>query len=86
VTPVVSTGAAPASTTALSNLPKPSQNVTVTVGGAAANITFIGIPPGLVGVTQINFTIPSGVNPGVQPVVVKVGGVASASASLTVTN
>ncbi|MBZ5604139.1 MAG: Ig-like domain repeat protein [Acidobacteriia bacterium] len=86
VSPVVSTGAAPAATTALANLPRPSQSVAVTVGGAVANLDFIGIPPGLVGVTQINFTIPNGVNPGAQPVIVKIGGVLSATATLNVTN
>ena len=86
VSPVVSTGAAPSATTALANLPRPSQSVAVTVGGAVANLDFIGIPPGLVGVTQINFTIPNGVNPGAQPVIVKIGGVLSAAATLNVTN
>ncbi len=86
VSPAVATGSAPDSSTALANLPRPSQAATVTVGGAAANIDFIGIPPGLVGVTQINFTVPSGVNPGAQQVVVKIGAAASAPATLTVTN
>jgi uncharacterized protein (TIGR03437 family) len=58
--------------------------VTVTVGGVVATVRFIGIPSGLVGVTQINFTIPATVAPGVQPVVVTVGTAASAPANLTV--
>jgi uncharacterized protein (TIGR03437 family) len=37
-----------------------------------------------VGVTQINFTIPSSVAPGPQPVVVTVGGQQSAAATITV--
>jgi len=32
----------------------------VTVGGAPATIQFIGIPNGLVGVSQLNYTIPAG--------------------------
>jgi uncharacterized protein (TIGR03437 family) len=48
-------------------------------------IDFIGIPSGLVGVTQINYTVPSGISTGVQPVVVTVGGAASPAASLNVT-
>jgi uncharacterized protein (TIGR03437 family) len=47
--------------------------------------SFIGIPYGLVGVTQINFQIPSGMT-GRQPVVVSVNGVLSATAYVNVTN
>lgn len=86
VSPSVSTGQAPALATALTDLPKPLQSVTVSVGGTDANIDFIGIPPGLVGVTQINFTVPSSAPPGALAVVVKVGGVPSAAATLKVTN
>jgi uncharacterized protein (TIGR03437 family) len=85
VTPAIATGYAPASTTALSALPAPA-NTTVTVGGVAAPTSFIGIPYGLVGVTQINFQIPSGVATGIEPVVVNVNGVTSAAAYVNVTN
>jgi len=86
VTPQVSTGAAPPSGTPLANLPKPTQDVSVTVGGVQAPTQFVGIPYGLVGVTQINYQVPTGIGIGTQPVVVKVGGVSSAPASLNVTN
>ena len=86
VEPVISDGAAPASSTALADLPWPGQSTTVTIGGAAATIDFIGIPAGLVGVTQINVTVPEGIPAGVQPVVVTVGGVASPAATITITN
>lgn len=86
VQPAISDAAAPASSTAVADLPKPEQAATVTIGGATADIDFIGIPIGLVGVTQINVTIPNGVPAGVQPVVVTVGGVASAPATITLTN
>jgi len=86
LSPQVSTGAAPASGTAISNLPKPTQAVAVTVGGVPAAIDFYGVPSGLVGVVQINYRVPSGVALGAQPVVVTVGSVASAPATLTVTN
>jgi uncharacterized protein (TIGR03437 family) len=56
------------------------------MGGALATIDFIGIPPGLVGVTQINVQVPNGLPSGAQPVVVTVGGVASAPATITITN
>jgi uncharacterized protein (TIGR03437 family) len=85
VTPLLSTGTTPSSTTALAQLPKPILPVTVTVGGVQAALAFVGIPSGLAGTTQINFTIPAGAPLGDQPVVVTVGGVVSQSANLTVT-
>ncbi len=86
VTPPVPTGAAPSSGTPLASLPKPTQNATVTVGGVQAPIQFIGIPYGLVGVTQVNYQIPTGIGIGTQPVVVTIGAVSSAPANLNVTN
>ncbi len=65
VTPAISDGAAPATSTAIADLPKPLQEATVTIGGAPAIIDFIGIPWGLVGVTQINVQVPNGISTGV---------------------
>jgi uncharacterized protein (TIGR03437 family) len=84
VSPAIATGAAPASSTAITALPQPVQPTTVTIGGATATIDFIGIPSGLVGVTQINVQVPNGIATGAQPVVVKVGTIASAPATLMV--
>jgi len=84
VAPTLTTGRAP-TTTDISKLPAPGLPVSVTVGGVPATIVFAGIPGGLVGVTQINFTIPPNAPLGKQPVVVTVGGVASAPVNLTVT-
>jgi uncharacterized protein (TIGR03437 family) len=84
VSPAVSTGAAPAASTTLANLPVPVQTTTVTIGGATATIDFIAIPSGLVGVTQVNVQVPSGIASGAQAVVVTVGGVASAPATITI--
>lgn len=84
VSPALPTGTTPSSTTPLARLPKPQLPVTVTVGGVPAAVQFIGIPSGLVGVTQVNFTIPATVGTGVQPVVVTVGTVSSPAANLTV--
>ncbi len=84
VSPAIATGTAPAASTALANLPKPVQPTTVTIGGALATIDFIGIPPGLVGVTQINVQIPGGLAVGAQFVVVTVDGVASAPATVRI--
>lgn len=86
VSPVVSTGAAPASSTALADLPQPTQPVTVAVGGAQAAIQFIGITPGLAGVVQVNFVVPTSIATGTQNVVVTVGGVSSQTATLYLTN
>src|ERR1700722_10199688 len=86
VSPAVSDGAAPADSTPIANLPKPLQSTTVTIGGAVAAIDFIGIPEGLVGVTQINVQVPNGIGAGPQSVVVTVDGVASPPAMLTITN
>ena len=58
----------------------------MTIGGAQAIIDFIGIPPGLVGVTQINVQVPNGIAAGVQPVVVTVDGAASPAATIRITN
>ena len=55
----------------------------VTVG--PAGVPLVGIVSGLVGVTQINFTIPNGVPSGVQPVVVTVGTASSPPANINVT-
>jgi uncharacterized protein (TIGR03437 family) len=86
VSPAVPDGAAPSSSTPVSSLPMPVQTTTVTVGGATANIQFIGIPDWSAGVAQINFTVPLGLASGQQQVVVTVGGIASAPALLTVAN
>ena len=86
VEPVIADGAAPASTTPITDLPRPVESTTVSIGGVNANIDFIGIPWGLVGVTQINVTVPEGVPFGAQAVVVTVDGVASSPATLTITN
>ena len=84
LTPTLATGATPAATTVVSRLPRPRQTVTMTVGGVPATIAFIGVPSGLSGVTQINFTVPPDAPLGDQPVVVTVGGVDSPVVKLTV--
>lgn len=89
VTPTLATGATPSAGAPLAALPKPRQAVTVSVGGVAvpaAQVLFVGIPSGLVGVTQINFTVPANAPLGSQPVVVTVGGVSSPPVNLTVTS
>jgi len=85
VTPSLATGKTPSPRTQLAQLPKPRLPVSVTVGGVPATIQFVGIPSGLVGVTQINFTIPPTVQVGIQPVIVNVGSALSAPANVDVT-
>jgi uncharacterized protein (TIGR03437 family) len=85
VSPAVPTGAAPASGTAIGDLPKPVEAVTVTVGGVTAPIEFAGIPAALAGVVQINYQVPSQAPLGAQSVVVSVGGTSSPAATLNVT-
>jgi uncharacterized protein (TIGR03437 family) len=85
VLPAVATGAAPSAGTPAAQLPAPVQSPTVSVGGVPATVAFVGIPTALVGVTQINLRVSTNTPLGTQPVVVTVGGVASASATVTVT-
>ena len=84
LTPTLATGTTPAFGTAIARLPKPKLPLTLTVGGVQATVAFAGVPNGLSGVTQINFTVPLNVPAGVQPVVVTVGGVASPPVNLNV--
>jgi uncharacterized protein (TIGR03437 family) len=84
VTPTLATGATAVAGTALSQLPHARQTFTLTVGGEPAAIVFKGIVPGLIGVTQVNFMIPSDLNAGPQAVVVTVGGVSSMPVNLTI--
>jgi len=84
VSPTIGTGEAPPLGTSVANLPAPQQHVTVTAGGVPAQIQFVGIPPTLVGVTQINFVVPTGLASGTQAVVVSIGGMSSPPATLTI--
>ena len=82
VTPALATGTTPSPR---ATPPKPQLPYSITVGGVPVQtINFIGIPNGLVGVTQINFTIPSGVPTGSQPIVVTVGSAASPPANMAI--
>ncbi len=85
VTPSIATGATPAADTPVNELPVPVGAVTVTVGGVQATVDFAGMPTWAVGTVQVNYTIPTNAPLGTQPVIVSVGGVASAAATLTIT-
>jgi uncharacterized protein (TIGR03437 family) len=81
MTPMLETGAPPPADTPLTDLPKPRAPVKVTVGGVPAEVTFVG-NVWLVGITQVNFTVPAGAPTGPQPVVVTVGNASSAEQML----
>jgi uncharacterized protein (TIGR03437 family) len=83
--PPIATGSAPPAGAAITQLPSPIHNASVTVGGLDAPIQFIGVPPGLAGVVQINYQVPASAPPGVQPIVVTIGGAGSNPVKLTVT-
>ncbi|HEX3880660.1 MAG TPA: protease pro-enzyme activation domain-containing protein [Bryobacteraceae bacterium] len=85
VTPSLATGATPGPR---ATTPAPKQPISITVGGVpvpASSIEFAGVPNGLVGVTQVNFTIPSNVPTGAQPVVVTQGTTSSPAGMITIT-
>jgi uncharacterized protein (TIGR03437 family) len=50
---------------------------TLTIGGKTANISYIGLAPGFAGLYQINFTVPSGLSAGNQPIVLTIGDVST---------
>jgi uncharacterized protein (TIGR03437 family) len=84
VSPLIFTGQAPPSGSAAADLPTPLLPLSVTVGGVPAFVQFAGIPGGLIGTVQVNFTVPATVPAGTQPVVVTVGGNASPPVNLKV--
>jgi len=84
VSPAIATGAAPASNATLAQLPRPVAPVAMTIGDVAAEVVFAGIPYGLVGVTQINFTVAPNTPVGTQRVVVKVGATESGGARIEI--
>ena len=55
-------------------LPQPLLPVSVTIGGQAAEISYVGAAPGVVsGIVQVNVRIPDGVGSGAVPVQLRVG-------------
>jgi uncharacterized protein (TIGR03437 family) len=80
VRPAVRDGEAPTNANT-----KPAQAVSLTVGGATAVTSYVGVPTWSVSVLQINFVIPATAAPGKQPVVVTVGGASSQTAYIDIT-
>ena len=58
-------------------VPAPRLPLTISVGEVPAETSFAGIPGGSAGLVQINWTVPDDAPPGVQPVIVTIGGVPS---------
>ena len=69
------TGTAPAGPAATTS------PVTITVGKLPATVSYAGATPGFLGLYQVNFTVPAGLQ-GTQPVIVSIGGRTSAPISL----
>ena len=80
VRPAIPDGEAPTNANS-----KPAQAVSLTVGGATAVTSYVGVPTWSVGVLQINFVIPATAAAGKQPVVVTVGGASSQTAYINIT-
>jgi uncharacterized protein (TIGR03437 family) len=85
VSPAIMTGDAVPRGTSVRNLPLPLLPLSVSVGGTQALIQFAGVTPGVVGLVQVNFQVPTAAAAGTQPVVVTVNNTASAPANLEVT-
>jgi adhesin/invasin len=79
VSPAVADGAispaSPANATAV---------VTAKIGDSPAAVSFTGLAPGFVGLVQVNLVVPSGLAPGVYPLIVTIDGQASNSATIAV--
>jgi uncharacterized protein (TIGR03437 family) len=79
--PAATTGSTPAPNV----IPKPTQNVAMTVGAAQVTPAFVGVPSWSIGVTQINFVVPqSAIHGSILPIVVTVGNTSSAPVNLTI--
>jgi uncharacterized protein (TIGR03437 family) len=56
----------------------------VTIGGVNAPVGFSGLAPNIVGLYQVNITVPVGVPSGTQPIVLTLGGVSTQTSQLPV--
>ncbi len=59
-------------------------NVTATIGGRAATVSYAGRAPGFVGLNQFNIALPAGLAAGTYPLVITRGGVASNAATIAI--
>ena len=56
--------------------PVTDPNPSITVGGTSANVAYVGLTPGSIGLYQANFFVPQ-IAKGTYPVVITIGGTAS---------
>ena len=64
-----------------------TSSYTLTLGGSTIDASYAGLSPTFAGLYQVNFTVPSGLSTGNQPLVLKVDGVStSATAYIAVAN
>ena len=59
-------------------------DTTVTIGGAGAEIQFLGLAPGMVGVAQLNIFIAAGTPGGEQEIIITISGVPSIPATVSI--
>jgi uncharacterized protein (TIGR03437 family) len=73
--------------TLASGAAKITSSYSLSLGGMAVDVSYIGLSPGSAGLYQLNFTVPSGLAAGNQPLVLTVDGVNTTSnAFITVAN
>ncbi|MBM3756424.1 MAG: hypothetical protein FJW38_20840 [Acidobacteria bacterium] len=88
---IYANGLGPVTNTPPSGEPAPSQPLAtcrvqpeVTIGGRAAAVQFCGLAPGFVGLYQLNVSVPADAPTGVQPLIIRAGGVASKTSAIAV--
>ena len=68
----------------LSDLMRDKLDTTVTIAGQPAELGFAGLTPGSIGLYQVNVSVPANLSPGDYPVIIRVGGVESSPALISV--
>jgi adhesin/invasin len=80
VTPAVADGApAPTSTLTYTTI-----TPTATIGNATGQVTFSGLAPGFVGLTQVDITVPSSLKTGSYPLVITYAGQSTVAGNIYV--
>jgi adhesin/invasin len=80
VSPAVADGAPAPATTLASTTTTP----TATIGNAAAQVTFSGLAPGFVGLTQVDLVVPSTLATGNYPMVITYAGQSTVAGTIWV--